>query len=187
MSRPVTTSPRGCTPERQASFVRGRRHVRKDVDGRYEPSARLLLGAPAHRAWEVSADLVAHLHATPAGRKLIRYLASADAQRAWGAQQSGFSVHAGVPPAGGTGPDRRRSLARTLRDPGPCAASPPTRCRPRCGTRSPRRRSNSSPNGRRAGPAGRHKGAPAWAGERPCVTARRVLTAYARARGSVRA
>ncbi|MEW2283019.1 ABC transporter substrate-binding protein [Streptomyces sp. NPDC047841] len=116
-SRPVTASPRGCTLEHQASFIRGRQHAWKDVDGRYEPSARLLLGAPANRAWEVSADLVALLHATPAAKELIRYLASADTQRAWSAQQSGFSVHTGVPPAGATDPDWRRSLARTLRDP----------------------------------------------------------------------
>ncbi|MEV5147974.1 ABC transporter substrate-binding protein [Streptomyces sp. NPDC052727] len=115
-SRPVTTSPRGCTLEHQASFIRGRQHAWKDVDGRYEPSAQLLFGAPANRAWEVSGDLVALLHATPAAEKLIRYLASADAQRAWSAQQSGFSVHAGVPPAGGADPDWRRSLALTLRD-----------------------------------------------------------------------
>ncbi|MEU6594238.1 ABC transporter substrate-binding protein [Streptomyces sp. NPDC046881] len=115
-SQPVTARPRGCTLEHQASFIRGRPAWER-ADGRYAPTAQLVLGAAGTHAWEVSGDLVALLHATPEARKLIRYLASADAQRAWSDKESGFSVHTGVRPApSGTGPDWRRSLALTLRD-----------------------------------------------------------------------
>ncbi|WP_432153187.1 ABC transporter substrate-binding protein [Streptomyces tricolor] len=115
-SQPVTARPRGCTLEHQASFIRGQR-AWQQADGRYAPSAQLLAGTAANQAWEVSGDLVALLHATPAAEKLIRHLASADAQRAWSAKESGFSVHTDVRPApGDAGPDWRRSLARTLRD-----------------------------------------------------------------------
>ncbi|MES9519572.1 extracellular solute-binding protein [Streptomyces capoamus] len=116
-SRPVTARPRGCTLEHQASFIRARPAWQR-ADGRYVPSARLIPGATGTHAWEVSGDLVALLHATPEATKLIRHLASADAQQAWSDRESGFSVHAGVRPApGGADPDWRRSLARTLRDP----------------------------------------------------------------------
>ncbi|MFD0395208.1 ABC transporter substrate-binding protein [Streptomyces nogalater] len=81
-SDPVTAHPRGCTLEHQASFIRDRPAWRQ-ADGRYISSAELILGASAPRAWEVSGDLVTLLHDTPQARKLIRYLASADAQRAW--------------------------------------------------------------------------------------------------------
>ncbi|MEU6665535.1 ABC transporter substrate-binding protein [Streptomyces sp. NPDC046727] len=115
-SEPVTATPRGCTLEHQASFIRNR-PAWQDADGRYEPSAQLIFGAPATRAWEVSGDLVALLHATPEAKQLIRYLASADAQRAWTAEESGFSVHAGVrPDPGDARSDWHRSLALTLRD-----------------------------------------------------------------------
>ncbi|WP_309485499.1 ABC transporter substrate-binding protein [Streptomyces sp. WELS2] len=114
-SDPVAARPRGCTLEHQASFIRGRPAWQR-ADGRYVPSAELLLGT-APRAWEVSGDLVSLLHDTPQARKLIRYLASADAQRAWNEGESGFSVHTGVPPAAdGSGSAWHRSLARTLRD-----------------------------------------------------------------------
>lgn len=115
-SRLVTANPRGCTLEHQASFIRGQ-HAWRQAHGRWEPSAPLVLGTAANRAWEVSGDLVALLHATPEAKKLIRYLASADAQRAWSAEKSGFSVHADVQP-GSADPDAdwRLPLARTLRD-----------------------------------------------------------------------
>ncbi|MYW16480.1 extracellular solute-binding protein [Streptomyces sp. SID2955] len=115
-SEPVAATPRGCLLEHQASFIRNQPAWQR-ADGRYAPSAQLLFGAGATRAWEVSGDLVALLHDTPEAKKLIRHLASADAQRAWTARESGFSVHAGVEP----GPDDAGStwhgpLARVLRD-----------------------------------------------------------------------
>ncbi|MEU2062642.1 ABC transporter substrate-binding protein [Streptomyces sp. NPDC013455] len=117
-SEPVTATPRGCLLEHQASFIRGRPAWQR-ADGRYQPTARLLHGAAEPPAWEVSGDLVALLHATPQAKKLIRYLASADAQRAWSEKESGFSVHTGVRPAGGdAGSAWHRSLAATLRDTG---------------------------------------------------------------------
>ncbi|MFI9246665.1 ABC transporter substrate-binding protein [Streptomyces sp. NPDC053086] len=115
-SSPVAATPRGCTLEHQASFIRNR-PAWQHVDGRYEPSAQLIFGAPTTRAWEVSGDLVALLHGTPQAKKLIRHLASADAQRAWTAQESGFSVRADAEPApGDAGSTWHRSLARALRD-----------------------------------------------------------------------
>ncbi|WP_307788176.1 ABC transporter substrate-binding protein [Streptomyces actinomycinicus] len=116
-SRPVAASPRGCTLEHQASFIRSKPPWKR-VDGRYEPSARLLFGAPANQAWEVSGDLVALLHSTPQAERLIRYLASADAQRAWSVAESGFSVHTGAQPAPGSISPWQRSLAAVLLDKG---------------------------------------------------------------------
>ncbi|TWV44552.1 carbohydrate ABC transporter substrate-binding protein [Streptomyces misionensis] len=116
-SAPVAAHPRGCTLEHQASFIRTQSDAWRRVDGRYEPSARLIPGATAHNAWEVSGDLVALLHATPQAKQLIRYLASADVQRAWSTAESGFSVHAGAQPApGAAGPAWHRGLAATLLD-----------------------------------------------------------------------
>ncbi|MGW2489030.1 ABC transporter substrate-binding protein [Streptomyces sp. NPDC001606] len=115
-SGPVADTPRGCLLEHQASFIRNQ-HPWTRADGRYEPSARFLPGATATDAWEVSGDLVALLHATPQARQLIRYLASADAQRAWSAKESGFSADVRAQPApDAAGPAWHRSLAETLLD-----------------------------------------------------------------------
>ncbi|MEU0331863.1 ABC transporter substrate-binding protein [Streptomyces sp. NPDC006193] len=115
-SEPVTDSPRGCTLEHQASFIRTQESWRR-VHGDYEPSGRLIPGATATGAWEVSGDLVALLHSTPQAKRLIRHLASAGAQRAWNASESGFSVHADAQPApGAAGSAWHRSLAATLLD-----------------------------------------------------------------------
>ncbi|WP_225830666.1 ABC transporter substrate-binding protein [Streptomyces sp. NK08204] len=94
-SDPITRTPPGCTLEHQGSYIRDEKRW-QHVDGRYEPSSRFIPHATARHAWEVSGDLVALLNATPQARKLIRYLASADAQRAWNAKESGFSVAAGA-------------------------------------------------------------------------------------------
>ncbi|MGQ5638395.1 MULTISPECIES: extracellular solute-binding protein [unclassified Streptomyces] len=116
-AKPVTARPRGCTLEHQASFIRSQESAWKRVDGRYEPSARLIPGATATGAWEVSGDLVALLHDTPHAKTLIRYLASAGAQRAWSAKESGFSADPQAQPApADAGPAWHRSLARTLLD-----------------------------------------------------------------------
>ncbi|MEV6838294.1 ABC transporter substrate-binding protein [Streptomyces sp. NPDC051133] len=115
-SEPVTARPRGCTLEHQASFIRNQ-DAWKRADGRYEPSARLIPGATASDAWEVSGDLVALLHDTPQARELIRHLASASVQRAWSARESGFSVDTRARPApGDAGSAWHRSLAATLLD-----------------------------------------------------------------------
>ncbi|MEU0004356.1 ABC transporter substrate-binding protein [Streptomyces sp. NPDC006314] len=116
-SEPVTGKPPGCTLEHQASFIRTQGAAWERADGRYDPSARLIPGATATGAWEVSGDLVALLHTTPQAKQLIRHLASADAQRAWNAVESGFSVHTGARPApGDAGPAWHRSLGATLLD-----------------------------------------------------------------------
>ncbi|MGW0878105.1 extracellular solute-binding protein [Streptomyces sp. NPDC002671] len=83
--------PPGCTLEHQASYVRHQPRWQQ-VDGRYEHSFRLIDGTTVDNAWEVSGDLVALINATPQAKKLISYLASADAQRAWNAGETGFSV-----------------------------------------------------------------------------------------------
>jgi alpha-glucoside transport system substrate-binding protein len=139
-SEPVTAKPPGCTLEHQASFIRTQGGAWKRVDGRYDPSARLIPEATATGAWEVSGDLVALLHATPQAKQLIRHLASADAQRAWNAKESGFSVHTGAQPApGDAGPAWRRSLAATLLD------ERAVHCFDASDAMPPRRRSSSSP------------------------------------------
>ncbi|QHA07553.1 extracellular solute-binding protein [Streptomyces broussonetiae] len=115
-SEPVTRTPRGCTLEHQGAFIRTM-DAWKRADGRYVPSARLIPGAKAADAWEVSGDLVALLHATPEATTLIRYLASADAQRAWSVRESGFSVGPGARPApSDAGAAWHRTLAATLLD-----------------------------------------------------------------------
>ncbi|WP_153812746.1 extracellular solute-binding protein [Streptomyces sp. SUK 48] len=115
-SAPVTAGPRGCTLEHQASFIRTRSTAWKRADGRYDPSADLIPGATAKDTWEVSGDLVALLHATPQARRLIRYLSSPAAQRAWADAESAFSVDTGAR-AAATGPAWHRSLADTLLSP----------------------------------------------------------------------
>lgn len=115
-SEPVARTPRGCMLEHQGAFIRNS-DAWKRADGRYEPSARLIPGAKTTDAWEVSGDLVALLHDTSPAQTLIRYLASADAQRAWNARESGFSVSPGAQPApSDAGPDWHRTLAATLLD-----------------------------------------------------------------------
>ncbi|MFJ7150452.1 ABC transporter substrate-binding protein [Streptomyces sp. NPDC100445] len=115
-SQPIATVPRGCTLEHQGTFIRKEdRWVA--ADGRYDPSARHIPGATGGDAWEVSGDLVALLHATPQAERLIRYLASPEAQRAWSAAESAFTVSAGAQPAAGSADSAwHRSLARVLRD-----------------------------------------------------------------------
>nr|WP_308288140.1 extracellular solute-binding protein [Streptomyces corallincola] len=121
-SRLLDRDPPACTLEHQASFVRSAPAWR-DARGAYLPSAALIPGARPSTAgtWEVSGDLVALLHDTPAARKLVRYLASTGAQQAWTARESGFSVAAGTDPAAGAADGAagswHRSLARTLLDP----------------------------------------------------------------------
>ncbi|MEW2619341.1 extracellular solute-binding protein [Streptomyces sp. NPDC048106] len=115
-SAPVADVPRGCTLEHQASFIRTQSTAWQRADGRYDPSSRLIPGATADDAWEVSGDLVALLHTTPQAERLIRYLSSPAAQRAWAAAESAFSVDSKVPPAT-AGPTWHRTLATTLLSP----------------------------------------------------------------------
>ena len=114
-SQLVTQRPRQCMLEHQASFVRTYQPW-KDVHGGYRPSARLIPGATAENTWEVSGDLVALLHDTPQARQLIRHLASTDAQQAWNASESGFSVDSRARPAAGSAASWHRSLAGALLD-----------------------------------------------------------------------
>lgn len=106
--------PPKCSLEHQASFV-GTEDAWKDGKGRYEPSSPLLAGKAETGAWEVSGDLVALLHETPETRELIRYLASAEAQKAWSGAETGFSVSTKVGVDTYKG-EQRRSLAATLLD-----------------------------------------------------------------------
>ncbi len=115
-SEPAAADPPRCTLEHQASFVRTYQRW-EDLNGSYEPSYRLIPRATARNTWEVSGDLVALLHGTPQARKLIRHLASAGAQRAWNAKESGFSVDTAAQPAADSTAPWHRSLARTLVDP----------------------------------------------------------------------
>lgn len=101
-----------CELEHQASFARGGRD--------FVPSATVIPGADTSgpERWEVSGDLAAVLHDTEQSHKLIGYLASAEAQRAWAGTQLGFSVEHGVL-AGyrGDGTTAGR-IVTALRDPG---------------------------------------------------------------------
>ncbi|MGW7261064.1 ABC transporter substrate-binding protein [Streptomyces sp. NPDC054834] len=111
----AATKPPKCSLEHQASFV-GTEDAWKDGKGEYTPSSPLLTGKAESRSWEVSGDLVALLHETPQTRELIRYLASADAQKAWSGVETGFSVNTKVDVNKYKGA-QRRSLATTLLDP----------------------------------------------------------------------
>lgn len=112
-SRLVTQRPRQCMLEHQASFVRTYRPW-QDVHGTYQPSSRLIPGASVRNTWEVSGDLVALLHDTPQARRLIAHLTSTDAQQAWNASETGFSVDAVARPAAGSAGSWHRSLADAL-------------------------------------------------------------------------
>ncbi|MFJ9815725.1 extracellular solute-binding protein [Streptomyces sp. NPDC101151] len=116
VSELVTTNPPQCTLEHQASFIRNL-DPWQEARGRYAPSARLIPGATERNSWEVSGDLVALLHDTPQAQELISHLASAGAQRAWSAKESGFSVHAGAQPAADSAAGWHRTLADTLLSP----------------------------------------------------------------------
>ncbi|ANP50381.1 alpha-glucoside transport system substrate-binding protein [Streptomyces griseochromogenes] len=111
-SQLVAQRPRQCMLEHQASFVRTYGPW-KDAHGVYQPSSRLIPGARSRNTWEVSGDLVALLHDTPQARQLISHLASTDAQQAWNASESGFSVDSAARPAAGSA-DWHRSLAGAL-------------------------------------------------------------------------
>lgn len=108
----ATTPGSGCELEHQASFARGTRD--------FVHSADVIPGADTSAAprWEVSGDLAAVLHDTPQSHRLIAFLASEEAQRAWAGTQAGFSVQhtvlAGYPGGGSTA----GRIAGTLRDPG---------------------------------------------------------------------
>lgn len=115
-SAPVTATPRGCTLEHQASFIRTQSTAWSQVDGRYAPSSDLIPGSTADDSWEVSGDLVALLHTTPQARQLIRYLSSPTAQRAWATAESAFSVDTRAQPTT-TGPTWHHTLATTLLSP----------------------------------------------------------------------
>ncbi|MFG1806261.1 ABC transporter substrate-binding protein [Streptomyces sp. NPDC049040] len=82
-----------CELEHQSSFARGS-DAWTAVGADYVHSAEVIPGAATggRERWEVSGDLAAVLHSTPQSRKLIDYLASDEAQRAWAGTQSGFSV-----------------------------------------------------------------------------------------------
>ncbi|UWE08599.1 ABC transporter substrate-binding protein [Actinacidiphila bryophytorum] len=115
-ARGVAAKPPTCRLEHQSSFAQGSDGW-KAVGPAYVHSADVIPGAAAGgNRWEVSGDLAAVLHSTPQSAKLIAYLASDEAQRAWAGTQSGFSVKgavlAGYPAAGTDG-----AIARTLRDP----------------------------------------------------------------------
>jgi alpha-glucoside transport system substrate-binding protein len=105
-----------CTLEHQASFaLSGYRKVNPalrpgaDVDTAPFPDARPSPEAPA---WEVSADLAALFNDTPAGRQLIRFLASEEAQEIL-ARAGRFSANARVD-RGAYGDDVSRKIAGVL-------------------------------------------------------------------------
>lgn len=112
----VAAKPPTCRLEHQSSFAQGSDGW-KAVGPAYVHSADVIPGAAPGDRWEVSGDLAAVLHRTSQSAKLIAYLASDEAQRAWaGKTQSGFSVKGSVlaryPAAGTDG-----TIAATLRDP----------------------------------------------------------------------
>ncbi|WP_333770743.1 ABC transporter substrate-binding protein [Streptomyces sp. IBSBF 2435] len=112
----VLQKPPACRLEHQSSFARGSGAWTK-TGAAYVPSADVIPGAAAgSNRWEVSGDLAALLHSTPQSRKLIGYLASDEAQRAWASTQSGFSVEHTVLADPRTDPNERQ-IVRTLRDP----------------------------------------------------------------------
>lgn len=90
----VAAKPPACRLEHQSSIAQGSAGW-KAAGAAYVHSADVIPGAVAANRWEVSGDLAAVLHRTPQSAKLIAYLASDEAQRAW-AGRSGFSVRGSV-------------------------------------------------------------------------------------------
>ncbi|MFJ4635632.1 ABC transporter substrate-binding protein [Streptomyces hygroscopicus] len=81
-----------CALEHQGSFIRG--GYPRPADADFVFSAGLLPRADRRStAREVSGDFAAVFRDTPRARELMRYLASADAQRAWGRKTAGRSAH----------------------------------------------------------------------------------------------
>jgi alpha-glucoside transport system substrate-binding protein len=119
-SKGVAARESGCRLEHQAAFVRGAPGW-LTAGARYVRSATLIPGAkPDSRAWEVSGDLAALLSDRPQAKKLIRYLASEEAQRAWitgKPQTSGFSADRGVLAAAYSADPLNEHIAATLRAP----------------------------------------------------------------------
>ncbi|MFI0897118.1 ABC transporter substrate-binding protein [Streptomyces sp. NPDC020983] len=112
----VADTPPTCELEHQASFARGDEGW-NTTPASFVHSARLIphpRGGP--RRWEVSGDLAAVLHDTPASHQLITYLASDRAQRAWASTQSGFSVRRSVLAGTPSDPLAAR-ITEDLRDP----------------------------------------------------------------------
>lgn len=111
----------GCRLEHQSTVVRGET-AWQAAGPRFTHSTAFIPhpAAPAD-AWEVSGDLAGLLSDSPAAKKLIRYLASDTAQRAWidpgAAGSPGFSADTAVPVTAYPRNATDRAIAATLADP----------------------------------------------------------------------
>lgn len=116
----VTANPPGCRLEHQATFVRGEKPWLA-AGPRFVHSSEVIPGAmPDLNAWEVSGDLAGLFSDRPQARKLIEYLASDAAQRAWvkdPSRESGFSADTAVLRDAFNGDRVSAQIASTLRDP----------------------------------------------------------------------
>ncbi|GAA0949839.1 ABC transporter substrate-binding protein [Streptomyces rhizosphaericus] len=109
-----------CALEHQGSFIRG--GYPDPAKANFVFSPRLLPEADRQStAREVSGDFAAMFRDTPQAQELMRYLVSADAQRIWGRNAAGKSVHPFFAnrdvPLDAQGDDAvDRNIAKTLRD-----------------------------------------------------------------------
>ncbi|MER7877305.1 ABC transporter substrate-binding protein [Streptomyces solisilvae] len=109
-----------CALEHQGSFIRGGYPDPAEADFAFSPG--LLPDTDGRStAREVSGDFAAMFRDTPQAQELMRYLISADAQRAWGRTTAGSSTHPFFAnrdvPLDAQGDDTvDRRIATTLRD-----------------------------------------------------------------------
>ncbi|NUS14295.1 MAG: carbohydrate ABC transporter substrate-binding protein [Streptomyces sp.] len=113
----VGANPPACRLEHQSSIVPSLAGWSGTTPS-FVPSARVIPGAQGGpERWEVSGDLAAVLHDTPASHELISYLASETGQRAWAGTQSGFSVRSSELARDAQGTSTNARIAQALRDP----------------------------------------------------------------------
>ncbi|MFD5319879.1 extracellular solute-binding protein [Streptomyces sp. NPDC127098] len=128
-SRELFADPPGCALDHQSSFIRaeyGAATLGGGVPpGAFLPSSTVLPGAAGEqRGWEVAGDFAGMFRDTPQARRLIGYLASAEAQRLWAGAMpddmpSPMFANARVGEDVYAGDAAGAEIARILRGPGP--------------------------------------------------------------------
>ncbi|QKG26939.1 ABC transporter substrate-binding protein [Actinomadura verrucosospora] len=96
---PMFANPPGCLFDHQASFITG---FYRQVSTHLEPGADYdFVPFPGGQAMEIGGDLLGMFRSTPAARKLVAYLTTAEAQKTWVGEKGGgaYSLNRSVPPS----------------------------------------------------------------------------------------